>query len=169
MTYLDITFIIVLGGFVLAGFWFGFIHMVGSIIGLVVGAVAAGQFYPVVAGWLAPVIPNQNAAKVIGFLLIFIILPRLIGLLFALADKIFKIIAVIPFLRTFNRLLGALLGLIEGTFLIGLAVWFIARFPFTAAFADVLRTSATARSFYSIGALLSLLLPGALKAMQSVF
>lgn len=169
MNVVDITLLVLLGGFVLAGFWFGIIHMVGSLIGLIAGALIAGWFYAPFTGLLTGYVGgNQNLAKIIAFVILFILTTRLVGLAFWTIEKIFRFISIIPLLKTFNRLLGAALGLLEGTLTIGLGVYFAARFPATAAFEMLLRDSSMARAFAAVGALLAPLLPAAVRAVRSV-
>jgi membrane protein required for colicin V production len=169
MTFIDIALLVLLGGFILAGFWFGVIHMVGSLVGLILGAVLAGRFYDDAALWAAPYLGgNSKLASILMFFLIFVLVTRLVGLLVLLADKVFKFVAIIPFLKSFNRLLGALFGLIEGTLVLGLVVYFAGRFPVNAAFEMALRNSQIARALNVIGTLLAPLLPKALRALQSV-
>ncbi len=169
MNVIDISLLVLLGGFVLYGFWFGIIHMVGALIGVVFGAFAAGHFYGPVAAWMAPWFgSSQNLAKVVAFVLVFVLVNRLVGLAFWIVEKIFKFIAVIPFVKTFNRLLGAALGLLEGTLVIGLAVYFAARFPISGGFEALMKASSLAKAFAAVGAILAPLLPATVRAIQSV-
>ncbi|MBU0625360.1 CvpA family protein [Patescibacteria group bacterium] len=169
MNYIDLTLLIILGGFVLAGLWFGVIHMIGSLVGVLFGAFCAGHFYTQAADFITPLVGgNENLAKLLAFFGIFILVNRLIGLIFHVIEKIFRLIAVIPFLKTFNRLLGAILGLIEGTLVLGLAVYFSARFPFSAAFSATLLESSLAKALNLVGAILAPLLPDAIRALQSI-
>lgn len=171
MTLIDVVLLIILAGFILAGFWFGIIHMIGSLVGLVVGAWAAGHFFEPVAQWLAPWFGGDarlNLIRVLSFFVIFVLTTRLIGLLVHLADKIFKFIAIIPFLKTFNRLLGAAFGLIEGTFALGLSVYFASRFPFGPMFELMLRDSEVAKSLLRVGSILAPLLPKTVRLLQSI-
>jgi len=168
MINVDLILLIILAGFIASGFWFGIIHMIGSLVGLVVGAWAAGHYFEAVASFGAPWIGgNMNLARIIAFFLIFVIVNRLFGIIVYLAEKVFNIIAIIPFLKTFNRLLGAAFGLIEGTLVLGLAVYFAGRFSFTTAFAAALQASQLAKSLKIIGAVLAPLLPQAVRAIQS--
>ncbi|KPJ84693.1 hypothetical protein AMJ57_05705 [Parcubacteria bacterium SG8_24] len=170
MNIVDIILLISLGGFVLAGLWFGVIHMIGTLVGLVVSALVSSRLYEPVAQFLAPFIgDNVNLARVIAFFALFIIINRLVGLIFLLIEKIFKIVAIIPFLKTFNRLLGAVLGLLEGTLVLGLLVHFAAKFPFSEAVTGALQGSSVARALNLIGMLLAPLLPKAVRALKSVF
>ena len=170
MTIIDVTLLIALGGFVLAGLWFGIIHMIGSVVGLILGAFLAGRFYGQVAGLIEPFVGgNENLAKILAFIVLFILVTRLVGLLFHVIEKIFKFVAVIPFLKTFNRLLGAALGLLEGTFVVGLVVYFAAKFPISSAFGALLADSSVARALNSVGKILAPLLPAAVRIMRSIF
>jgi membrane protein required for colicin V production len=169
MNIVDIVLLVILAGFILSGFWFGIIHMVGSLVGLLVGAWAAGHYYEALAQWGgAWVGGNMNLARIIAFFVIFVIVNRLFGIVVFLAEKVFKIIAIIPFMKTFNRLLGAAFGLIEGTLVLGLAVYFASRFPYTASFELAMRGSELAKALNNVGLILAPLLPQAVRAIQSV-
>lgn len=169
MTVIDITLLILLGGFILAGFWFGFIHMVGSLVGVVFGALISSRFYEPLAGMLHGWFGfNLNLLRIIAFILIFILITRIVGLLVAVVDKVFAVVSVIPFVKTFNRLLGTVLGLVEGTLALGLFVFFASRFPVSATSELVLRHSEVARALNVVGTVFAPLLPKALRAIQSV-
>lgn len=169
MSPFDITLLVILASFILAGFWLGIIHMIGSLIGIFVGIWAAGHYYQQMAGLIqACGLDNANLARALGFVLTFVLVTRLFGLIVFVIDKIFKFIAIIPFLKTFNRLLGAALGLVEGTIVLALGVWFIGRFPFSAALVPQLQQSELVGALNVVGGLLAGLLPEALRLMQSV-
>jgi len=169
MSVIDITILVLLGGFILAGFWFGLIHMVGSLVGLFVGVAVAGHYYGGIAAWLAPYFGgNLNLTSTIAFLFLFLLTEKLCGLLLQLVDKVFKIVAIIPFTKTLNRLLGAAFGLLEGTLFLGVAVYFISRFPINAAFELLLQNSPMIRPLAVIGSLFSPLLPEAVRVLRSV-
>jgi len=169
MNIVDLTLLVSLGGFALYGFWFGFIHMVGSVVGVVFGAIAAGRLYGSTAHWFGDLsTTNPNLANVLGFIVTFILVNRLVGLLFWVIEKIYKFIAIIPFMKLFDRLLGAGLGFIEGTFVIGLCVYFASRFPWSLPFSADLAASPIAAKFYAVGSLLAPLLPAAVRAASSV-
>src|SRR5690606_32344673 len=104
------------------GFWFGLIHMVGSFVSIVVAAVISGNYFEFVAEKLSFLFGGRdNLGRVVTFILLFLLVTRLVGFVFWLINKLFNLIAVLPFLKTFNRLGGALLGLIEGVVLMSLA------------------------------------------------
>ncbi|MFA6603554.1 MAG: CvpA family protein [Patescibacteria group bacterium] len=169
MSVIDIAILVLLGGFILAGFWFGLIHMVGALVGLFVGVAVAGHYYAGVAAWLSPLIgDNLSLASILSFLFLFLLTGKLFGLLLSLIDKVFKIIAIIPFTKTINRLLGAAFGLLEGTLYLSVAVYFISRFPVSVAFDLLLQNSPFIRPLALIGSLFSPLLPEAVRLLNSV-
>jgi len=170
MNVLDLVLVISIVGFVLAGLWFGVIHMIGVVVGIFAGAVAAGMFFGRVGEIMLPLVGgNENLANLLAFFGVFILVTRLVGLIFHILEKLFGIIAIIPFLKTFNRLLGAALGLVEGTLVIGLIVYFAGKFPFSESFGEMLLASPLARAFNTVGALLAPLLPEAVRALKSIF
>ncbi len=168
MNIIDISLLVLLGGFVLYGFWFGIIHLIGSIVGLIVGAIVSGRMYGPVGAWLTPYVGgNANLGRVIAFFLVFVLVSKLVGLLFWIVEKIFKFISIIPFMKTFNRLLGAAFGLLEGTLALGLAVYFASRFPISEATEAALQGSKVAHALLPVGSILAPLLPLAVRAAQS--
>lgn len=132
MSYLDIILLVVLAGFTLFGFWSGFLQSIGSIIGAIAGAVLANQYFVLVSGWvIARTGWGENTARVVTFLLLFIVMARIIGLVFWLAEKILRLV---PFGRLVNRISGAVLGFIEGVIVVGVFMYLSNKLPLTGAF-----------------------------------
>ncbi|OGL77720.1 hypothetical protein A3F28_01990 [Candidatus Uhrbacteria bacterium RIFCSPHIGHO2_12_FULL_57_11] len=166
INFYDIIILILLGGFVLFGLWFGFIHTIGSLLGTIAGAFLAGRIYEPVALWVNGVVGGSlNVERVIAFLLIFIVINRLVGFAFVIVEQIFKFISVLPFLKTIDRLLGAGLGLLEGVLVLGLTLYVSTRFPFDLAL-KLLDSSQIARTLLRASQLLIPLLPQALKVIR---
>lgn len=167
MTHLDIILLIILGGFTMFGLWFGFLHTMGSLLGTVVGAFVASHFYTPIASWVFGLTGgSENLVKVIVFLLVFIIVNRLVGFAFWVIEKVFNILKIIPFLSTVNRLLGGVLGLIEGSLVIGLTLYFITKFPFSGWLTSAMMKSPVAAFLIKMSSLLWPLFPAALKQIQ---
>lgn len=125
-TFIDIILIGIVIVFVVSGFVMGLIQGIGALIGLAAGFWAAMNYFNALGDWLTPIFLGHSIwAHVIAFLLIFILVNRLIGLAFWLIDKAFKIISIIPFLKSINRLGGAILGLIESVLICGLTLGFL--------------------------------------------
>lgn len=132
MSYLDIILLVVLAGFTLFGFWSGFLQSIGSIIGAIAGAVLANQYFVPVSGWvIARTGWGENTARVVTFLLLFIVMARIIGLVFWLAEKMLHLV---PFGRLVNRISGAAIGFIEGVIVVGVFMYLSDKLPLTGAF-----------------------------------
>lgn len=169
MSHFDIILLIILGGFTLFGLWFGFIHTLGSLLGTVAGAFVASHYYGPIANWVHSLTGgSENLVKVIVFVLVFTIANRLVGFAFWIVEKIFNILKVIPFLSTINRLLGGILGLFEGSLVLGLTLYFISKFPFSDWFTVSLLKSGVAAYLIKISSILWPLFPAVLKQIQSV-
>ncbi|MFA6322364.1 MAG: CvpA family protein [Candidatus Buchananbacteria bacterium] len=126
LTVLDLILILALFIFIAFGFTLGLIEAIGAIIGVFAGAFVANLFFVDFANFLTPIfLGNKIAAEIVSFALIFFIVNRLVGLIFHVVGKVFNLIAIIPFVKTFNRLLGAIFGLIEGILVLGLMIIFI--------------------------------------------
>lgn len=168
MSVFDIILLIIIGGFALAGLWFGLIHTIGSLLGTVVGVYAASRFYEPMAAWLLKITGwQENTTKVIMFIIAFILINRAVGFIFYIVDKFLSLVTHLPFINSLNRLLGFLLGLVEGVFTIGLIVYFIERFPLSESIMNLIAKSAVAPYTSKIAGIFIPLLPDALKMLKS--
>lgn len=170
MSLLDIILLVFLGGFVISGFWFGLIHTFGALCGTIIGAAAASRYYGEVAEIIQSITGGGlNAIKVITFILLFVIIARLVGLVFHLVEKVYDFISIIPFLKTINRIGGAILGLLEGGLVIGLSLYFAELYPFSAWLTKmILEQSVFAGYFLAVAKILIPLLPNAIKQAQAM-
>ncbi len=168
MSMFDIILLVVLGGFALFGFWFGFIHTLGSLLGTILGVYLASRYYQPVADWLVNITGwSDNGARVITFIVAFIIINRLIGFLFWIANKFLGLITRLPFIRSIDRLLGAVLGFFEGVVTIGMIFYFIERFPLSEQLMKMVVESTIVPKTVAVAAILLPLVPEALKLLRS--
>jgi len=168
MEFLDIIIIIVVSGFSLFGLFFGFIHTLGSLLGTVLGIYLASRYYHSAAEWLMNFTGwEANLAKVVMFVVAFIIINRAVGLTFYLIDRIAKIITRLPIIKQVNRLLGLIFGFIEGVVTVGIIIYFIERFPLSNTFMESLSSSVLAPYAVKVGSILVPLLPKALQVLDS--
>ncbi len=167
MPLVDGVIIILLAGFVLFGLWFGFIHALGALIGTIGGAFVAARMFEPIAQWLHGLVGGSlNLERVMVFLLIFVLVDRLIGLAFWFVEKMFKFLTIIPFLRTIDRLLGGVLGFIEGVLVLGMTLYFASRFPF-APLGDYIASSGVAHWLIGAAGVLVPLIPAAIRILRS--
>ncbi len=125
-TLTDLVLVGIIIFFATLGLVLGLIQAIGALIGLAVGIWTALAFYVPVASWLEPMlIGNTTAAQILAFIALFLITSRLIALAFWVINKIFKLLALIPFLGSINRIGGFLLGIIEGILFCGISIYVV--------------------------------------------
>ncbi|NTW22867.1 CvpA family protein [Candidatus Falkowbacteria bacterium] len=130
MAIFDAILLIILAGFIFYGLFFGLIRTLGSLIAVIGGVLLASWFYQPAYDWASGwFLGHEVLGKVTVFFLLYGLINRLIALGFYLLDHVFDILTIIPFLKTINRLAGAVFGLIEGFFLIGLGLYTISGQP----------------------------------------
>lgn len=166
MSFFDLILLIILGGFVLFGLWFGFIHALGALVGTIVGALLASRWYEVVAqAVFTKVGGSLNITRVVVFLILFVAINRLIGFLFWLVEKLTGIFTRLPFLKSVNKMVGGLFGLVEGVFVLGLTLILSARLPLMTSFIE---GSKVAKELMDAARVLIPLLPEAWRAVQQI-
>ncbi len=122
----DLVLGLFLLGFLVNGYRRGFILTIGQLIGITVGFVLARLWSPFVLSRVTMLVPQYPAiAYLVSFIGVFIVMDRAVAFLFQLVHVVFKILTIIPFLETINRLLGALLGLLTGVVFIGGATYLL--------------------------------------------
>lgn len=158
MLILNLVLVIALLGFVGAGLKDGFIHTAGRLIGAVVGFILARSFSVAAGSFLALLFPS-GWARFIAFAVIFILVTEVVGFVFKLADGAFKILSIIPFLKTINNFLGAILGIFEGIILVGGCIWVLENFDLISSVTKLLQASWLAKLILHVfETLLSILL-----------
>ncbi|MFA6995163.1 MAG: CvpA family protein [Patescibacteria group bacterium] len=176
MSIFDLSLLIVLGGFVLNGLSKGIIRLVGNVVGLVLGAYIASHYYLNFFDWFKNwgwiqtwVTAHGSWSKIIAFIVLFVLATRLIGLFFTVIEKIFKFVAIIPGSKYLNNLLGAILGLLEGSLFLGLIIYVISRYTLiTNFFGEQLINSTVAPFLLKIVNIVLPLLPSALTTLKSI-
>lgn len=160
LSILDFVLLIILFFFAFGGFFFGLIRTLGSLIGAILGIIIAFNLFEPIAAWLGnPLGLSDNWTRIIVFALIFVLVERLVQLIFWFINKVFKLISVLPFLKTFNRIGGLILGLIEGSLVLGVALVFLVKFPFTGFLISAIENSKLAEWLFGVGTWFLPLLP----------
>jgi uncharacterized membrane protein required for colicin V production len=169
MTIFDFILLLIIGGFVMSGLWFGLIHSLGALVGTILGAFFALKWYEPVAAWASFLFgDHQNLARIVCFLLIFIIIDRLVGLLFWIIDKFFSVLKFIPFLKTINRLVGGVFGFLEGVLVLGITLFFVGKYPLGEWFTGVVADSKVADYLTRVGKVFLPLFPEMVNWIKSL-
>jgi uncharacterized membrane protein required for colicin V production len=122
----DLVLGVFLLGFLVNGYRRGFILTIGQLIGIIVGFVLARLWSPFVLSRVTMLVPQYPAiAYLVSFIGVFVVMDRAVAFLFHLVHLVFKILTIIPFLETINRLAGAILGLLTGVVFIGGATYLL--------------------------------------------
>jgi membrane protein required for colicin V production len=117
---LDIAILIVLGVLLLKGLWLGLVQQLCSLAGLALGALLAVRYQASLAealpAWLSL---HPLLASVLSSTLLFLATLVFFILLGLVLSRLLKLVL----LGGFNRVLGGLFGLVEGTLLLCLLLY----------------------------------------------
>jgi membrane protein required for colicin V production len=125
LSVIDIVFLIIVGISILMGIIKGFIRELFSLIFLIIGVVLAYLFYNDAGTILMKYVNNKNIANFIGFTAIFTSV-LMVGALFTYLIR--KILTVGP-LKTVDRILGGVFGLLRGILIVVIIVLLFLAFP----------------------------------------
>src|SRR5438477_252754 len=100
----------------------GFFYEIFSLAGVIVGYLVAAWEYGRIAGWFSPYTRAEWVAEIGAFLLLFIAVAVLAGLVGRMSRWALKEVV----LRWFDRLLGAAVGLMRGVFAVVVIVLAVA-------------------------------------------
>lgn len=122
LNFLDIAIIVVWIIFLIRGMWRGLLREICSLIGLLLGAVLANNFYPQLGKMLREIfgVP-QVVSSISAFLVIFLVTVMVFGLVGVLLSKVVKQL----FLGEVNHLAGGLFGVGEGVVLVAIALFVV--------------------------------------------
>lgn len=168
MALFDVILLIIVGGFVLFGVWFGFFHTLGSLLGTIFGVYLASRYYEVAADWLVATTGwGQNVSRVLMFAIAFLLINRIVGLAFWLLNRFFKLLTKLPFIKSLDKLFGGLLGFFEGMITIGFILYFIGKFPFSERLSDAVLASDVAPYALSMIDIFLPLVPEAIRLLTT--
>lgn len=176
MSTFDIVLLVLVGAFVVNGLFKGLIQLLGNIAGLIIGAYVASHFYLNFYNWFSTwgwlknwATDHENFAKVLAFIVLFALVTKLTSFLFLVIEKIFNLIAIIPGSKYINNILGAALGLLEGSLSVGLIIYVISRYTLISNFFGAqLTDSIIAPLLLKVVNIILPILPEALKALRAI-
>ncbi len=124
-TLIDVILIVFVVIFIVTGYVLGFIHTLGSFVGAIAGIVVASRLAPLAGEPLANLLHTSSSiTTIIMFVIIYLVVSRLVGFLFGMAEKSFGLMKMIPFVKPIDHLLGAVFGFLEGVLAVAAFVYF---------------------------------------------
>lgn len=104
----------------------GLIESLGELVGAIIAFMVARAASPFVGSALAGFMPGREGlARFIAFVLIALLVAKLVGMLFGLADKILHIVTRLPFINLVQSAIGGILGFLAGIVLIGSTTYLV--------------------------------------------
>lgn len=170
MPTLDLVLLIFLGAFILYGFYLGLVKMVLHIISTVLSIIIAIKFYSQLHSFI-PFIGFGSSAmgKTLSFIVVLTLSSFLLNLAFNLIAKVLKVITALPIVSFVNRSLGAILGLIQGLFILGAIIFVASRYSITDQFLNnLVSNSNVAPILIKIVSWVKPFVPDAIKTAESL-
>lgn len=161
MAIVDLILIIAVLGFIVSGFFSGFIHTLGNILGTLIGIFVSARLTGPIAEFIGA--GGNGLMTIIIFIILFLLVSRLVGLFVWLGEKFFGWFKWIPFAKLADRLLGAALGLIEGVIIVSIVLFYAVQILPDAALKVALENSAITQALLESLTLLQLLFPADLR------
>lgn len=119
MGVIDIVIVCLLGVGAILGLMKGFLKQLATLLGLVLGLLAARALYEVAAREVfSRLTDNLTVAQVLAFVAIWLLVPVLFWLVAALVSRLLEVVS----LGWLNRLLGAVLGAAKWALLASLLI-----------------------------------------------
>jgi uncharacterized membrane protein required for colicin V production len=170
MSIFDTILLIVWAGFVFYGLFFGFIRLIGSFIGMIFGIFLASRFYVDFYNFFDYLFGSyEGLGKIVSFILLYGIISKLVSFGFTIVEKIFNLFTIIPFLKSFNKLGGAILGFFLGGIILGLVLYLGTKhFVLESLLGASLVNSQVTSILLFFAKLVEPLLPEALRVMKSL-
>ena len=160
VAFVDLILVIILGAFVLYGAFFGFIHSLGNLIGALIAVVVTSRIIDPIFEWVGYIFGGGNWGRIILFIIIFLVITKLVGVLVSIVDRIFSII---PFAKSLDRLLGIVFGFIEGVITVGVIIYFAMQYLPQEGVRSAIEMSAVADYLMMVANTTAILLPDALQ------
>ena len=169
MVIADFVIILFLAAFFAYGWKSGLISVVGRIAGVFIGVFVAGQYYTQIADYFARIsFGSEMLQNAIGFIVLFGLVSQLVGLVFYSLDKVFHVVAIIPGLKSINRIAGAALGLVEGVLVISVVLYIVYLFPFSNVLEEFIVGSSLAHFFINLSNVIGPFIPDSLEAVREI-
>jgi uncharacterized membrane protein required for colicin V production len=157
MSFIDLTIIFVLAFSTAAGFFFGFIRVVGAVVKTIISLVAAGIFYQQSAQIVKPYLfDNANLSAIVAFTLIYWISSLFLSFVITVVNKVFDL----PVLKSVNRVLGAVVALLGTTLVLSLFLHLFKVYAWIEPIQTFLEGSTAIAVLVEVGKYASWIIPG---------
>lgn len=168
MNWFDIFLIVVLFIFTWKGFRAGLVGAIGGFFGVIFAIWAGSHYMQSVGAWIMKAIDLDNAylASIIGFLVVFMAVNIVFGLIISVINRVFHII---PFIDLINKLLGAIVGIVTGALAVAAIVYLMSVLPISEAISTSIKNSQIADTALSIAFMVKPFIPQAIKELKSIF
>lgn len=150
MTWFEWIILVWLGIAILLGWRAGFIFTAGNLLGFIASLWVSKQYGGRVAEWVG----GGAWGTVLSSLGLILIVTKLGGVLAIIINKFAKISFIIPFVKTFNRLLGAILSFVTHGMVAALIAFLV-----NSIILEKLITQPWTKVLVSVGSLLASALP----------
>lgn len=138
-----------------ASFRVGLVREILGLAGFLVGVVVAGQLYQNAAGSLWPFFQDLNFARAAGFMLVFLIIWMLAGVI----GQVIQTVVQLAFMGWPDRVAGLVFGVVSGIVLAQVTVILAYNFPFPLAAQGVRFSTLAPMALRTAAFILSLLPP----------
>ncbi len=167
-TYDTVVFLVIVA-FAAAGFKKGLIQSVGSLVGLILGVAIASRYYGQVADTIGVVsFGSEQSRQITAFILVFLVVSQAVGFVAWIIGRAVNLLSVIPGIGLVNRVGGAVLGFLEGLFVIGIILDFATRLTGSEQLAIAIESAQFAQYAVRAAELFTPLLPQALRAVEGL-
>jgi len=146
------------------GFRRGFLSTLGSLVGIILAILIASRFYPIVGDWFG----GTNVSNIVAFVMLFGIITKLISIVFWILGKVFEVITVLPFISSFDKILGLVLGFAQGIFMLSAILYFFSKYPLNDWLTNQMGHSIVSATLLKMAVILIPLFPEAIKKLKSV-
>lgn len=167
MTLLDVAILVLISYLGYRGFRKGFIYAAGTFLGVVFSIFVALRYYAPVADWLIAVTGWGASLRFLVLIAAFILVNRLVTLLFLLLTKVIRIATWLPLVGPADKLVGLLFGVLEGFVLAAVFVFALERLVFLPIVVNALGNSSLVPLLQEFSQLLWPLYPEALRILRS--
>ena len=148
---LNLVLVAILAVFVGWGIGRGFIRAVGGILAFVVAVIIASRFYltfgQLIQRWLDG---YSGLVNIVSFALLFLLIGQLCGIVIAAIEKAYNLISFVPFLKSINRILGGVFGLVLGLLFTGAILYIASKYSIWAPFNDAVTNSSVSQWIISV-------------------